>query len=205
MDNLKRKIDAEYPTGLAVGDAGMVVSEIRNSVKAQIIDEVPEYGKVMKDYEIAINLEKQYMSELSLNSKNAGTTLRKLQSAMRNNVNTNYGNRLEMLKNLDPNLVTEISGQALSNIAPRGIQGASAGTIGAVAPFTNPMALAALPLQSPRLVGEAALKAGQASRKLKPLQSQTALQLARASRVAGELERASPSEKQKELLRLLSK
>jgi|TARA_R110000824_G_scaffold401648_1_gene613386 hypothetical protein len=206
MDILKRRIDAEYPTGINVGDSGIVVSDIRNSVKAQIIDEVPEYGKVMQDYETALNLEKQYMSELSLGkNKNAGTTLRKLQSAMRNNVNTNYGNRLEMLKNLDPNLVTEISGQALSNIAPRGIQGASAGTIGAVAPFTNPAALAALPLQSPRLVGEAALKAGQASRYLKPLQSPTALQLARASRVAGELERASPSEKQKELLRLLSK
>jgi len=206
MDILKRRIDAEYPTGINVGDSGIVVSEIRNSVKAQIINEVPEYGKVMQNYETALNLEKQFMSELSLGKKsNAGTTLRKLQSAMRNNVNTNYGNRLEMLKNLDPDLVTEISGQALNNILPRGLQGASAGTIGAVAPFTNPAALFALPLQSPRLVGEAALKAGQASRKLKPLQSPTALQLARASRVAGELERASSENKQEELLRLLLK
>ena len=206
MDNLKRKIDAEYPTGLAVGDAGMVVSEIRNSVKAQIIDEVPEYGKVMQDYETALNLEKQFMSELSLGNKsNAGTTLRKLQSAMRNNVNTNYGNRLEMLKNLDPDLITEISGQALSNIAPRGLASLSAGTVGAYGAYANPSLLAGLPLQSPRLVGEAALKAGQASRKLKPLQSPTALQLARASRVAGELERASSTNKQEELLRLLLK
>jgi hypothetical protein len=45
-----------------------------------------------------------------------------LQSALRNNVNTNYGNRLEMLKNLDPDLVTEIAGQSLSNVAPRGLQ-----------------------------------------------------------------------------------
>jgi hypothetical protein len=206
MDILKRRIDAEYPTGINVGDSGIVVSEIRNSVKAQIIDEVPEYGKVMQDYETALNLEKQYMSELSLGkNKNAGTTLRKLQSAMRNNVNTNYGNRLEMLKNLDPNLVTEISGQALSNIAPRGLQGLSAGTVAAYGGIANPSLLAGLPLQSPRLVGEAALGAGQLSRALKPLQSPTALQAARASRVAGELERASSTNKQEELLRLLLK
>ena len=124
---------------------------------------------------------------------------------MRNNVNTNYGNRLEMLKNLDPNLVTEISGQALSNIAPRGLQGLSAGTVGAYGAYANPSLLTGLPLQSPRLVGATALKAGQLSRALKPLQSPTALQAARASRVAGELERASQSEKQRELLRLLSK
>ena len=206
MDILKRRIDGEYPTGINVGDSGIVVSEIRNSVKAQIINEVPEYGKVMQNYETALNLEKQFMSEFSLGkNKNAGTTLRKLQSAMRNNVNTNYGNRLEMLKNLDPDLITEISGQALSNIAPRGLQGLSAGTVGAYGAYANPSLLAGLPLQSPRLVGETALKAGQLSRALKPLQSPTALQATRASRVAGELERASSTNKQEELLRLLLK
>ena len=204
MDMLKRRIDAEYPTGLAVGDSGIVVSEIRNSVKAQILDEVPEYGKVMREYETAMKLEKQFTSELSLGKNtNAGTTLRKLQSSMRNNVNTSYGNRLEMLKKLDPDLVTEIGGQALSNIAPRGLQGLSAGTIGAVAPFTNPTALLALPLQSPRLVGETAFKIGQLSKSLQPLKSSTALQTARAARVVGQSEGATEVDKQAELLRLL--
>lgn len=204
MDMLKRRIDAEYPTGLAVGDSGMVVSEIRNSVKAQILDEVPKYGKVMKDYETAMKLEKQFTSELSLGKNtNAGTTLRKLQSSMRNNVNTSYGNRLEMLKKLDPDLITEIGGQALSNIAPRGLQGLSAGTIGAVAPFTNPAALLALPLQSPRLVGETAFKIGQLSKTLQPLKGSTALQTARGARVVGEIEGATEVDKQAELLRLL--
>ena len=124
---------------------------------------------------------------------------------MRNNVNTNYGNRLEMLKNLDPDLLPAIAGQALSSPTPRGLQGVGAGSVAAYGSLVDPTLLAGLPLQSPRLVGETALKAGQLSRALKPLQSPTALQLARASRVAGELERASPSEKQRELLRLLSK
>ena len=204
MDSLKRRIDAEYPTGLAVGDSGMVVSTIRNNVKAQIIAEVPDYGKVMKNYETAMKLEKQFTSELSLGkNSNAGTTLRKLQSAMRNNVNTGYGNRLEMLKKLDPDLVTEIGGQALSNIAPRGLQGLSAGTVAAVAPFTNPSALAALPLQSPRLIGETAFKIGQLSKSLQPFKNSTTLQTARSARVIGEIEGATEVDKQAELLKLL--
>ena len=206
MDILKRRIDAEYPTGLSVGDSGIVVSEIRNSVKAQILDEVPEYGKVMKDYETALNLEKQFMSEFSLGkNKNAGTTLKKLQSVMRNNVNTNYGNRLEKLKSLDPDLLPAIAGQALSSPMPRGLQQIGAGGVAAYGAFADPMLLTALPLQSPRLVGEAALKAGQASRKLKPLQNPL-LQTARGSRLAGEIVRQDPyqNNKTKELLRLLS-
>mgnify|MGYP000327140590 FL=1 len=197
MDMLKKRIDAEYPTGLAVGDSGIVVTEIRNAVKAQILAEVPAYGKVMKNYEDAIRLEKQFTSELSLGKNtNAGTTLRKIQSSMRNNVNTGYGNRLEMLKKLDPDLVTEIGGQALNNIAPRGLQGLSAGTVASVGVFTNPAALGALPLQSPRLVGETAFKIGQLSKSLQPFKSSTALQTSRAARVVGQLEGATEVDKQ---------
>ena len=87
-----------------------MVSQIRNKIKQQILTEAPEYGKVMKSYEQAIVLEKKIMKELSLGNKTAaGTALRKLQSSMRNNVNTNYGNRLEMLKDLDPDLLPTIS------------------------------------------------------------------------------------------------
>mgnify|MGYP003113093396 FL=1 len=139
LDILKRRIDAEYPTGLNVGDSGVVVSEIRNLVKNQILDEVPDYGRVMKDYELAVNLEKQFMQELSIGkNKQAGTTLRKLQSALRNNVNTSYGNRLNMLEDLDPSLITEIGGQALSSVTPRGLQGLSASGFLGLGAFVNP-------------------------------------------------------------------
>ena len=206
LDILKRRIDAEYPTGINVGDAGMVVTDIRNSIKSQILKEVPEYGKVMKDYELAINLEKQFRSELSLGrNANAGTTLRKLQSAMRNNVNTSYGNRLNMLNMLDPSLVTEIGGQALNAITPRGLQGLTAGAMAGYGGFFNPAALAGLPLQSPRLVGETAFKIGQLQKSLQPLKSRTALQTARSARLFGEFQRATDTDDQAELLRLLLK
>ena len=203
LDILKRRIDAEYPTGLNVGDSGVVVSELRNLVKSKILDEVPQYGKVMKDYELAIKLERQFMQELSIGkNKQAGTTLRKLQSALRNNVNTSYGNRLNMLEDLDPSLITEIGGQALSSITPRGLQGLSAsGAIGYGA-LINPASFALLPFQSPRLVGETAFKIGQLEKSLKPLQGQTALDIARGARLTGEVMRADDLDNA-ELLKLL--
>ena len=203
LDILKRRIDAEYPTGLNVGDSGVVVTELRNVVKSKILDEVPEYGKVMKDYEVAIKLEREFMQELSLGkNKQAGTTLRKLQSALRNNVNTSYGNRLNMLADLDPSLITEIGGQALSSITPRGLQGLSASGVAGYGAFVNPAMLAGLPLQSPRLVGETAFKIGQLQKSLAPLKTQTALDLARGARFTGEVMRADDIDNA-QLLRIL--
>ena len=40
LDILKRRIDAEYPTGLNVGDSGVVVTELRNLVKSKISDKI---------------------------------------------------------------------------------------------------------------------------------------------------------------------
>ena len=56
-----------------------------------------------------------------------------------------------------------LAGQALSSWTPRGLGNVvGAATVGGAA--YNPGLAALLPLQSPRLVGEAALKAGQAAR-----------------------------------------
>ena len=166
LDMLKRRIDAEYPTGIQVGDSGVVVAEIRNLVKNQILKEVPDYAKVMKAYEKAITFERQMMKELSLGNKTAaGTTLRKLQSVMRNNVNTNFGQRLDYVKVLegvtDKNIMSKLAGQSLSSWTPRGIQGLGAGSVAAYGAFVDPTLLAGLAFQSPRLMGEAAYKLGQ--------------------------------------------
>tara|TARA_R100001530_G_C4316845_1_gene154613 strand:- start:55 stop:1626 length:1572 start_codon:yes stop_codon:yes gene_type:complete len=169
MDMLKRRIDAEYPTGINPGDSAVVITNIRNKIKNEIVKQAPAYEKVMKAYEEAITLEKQIMKELSLKkTAAAGTTLRKLQSVMRNNVNTNYGNRLEILKNLDPDLLPSLAGQALNTWTPRGLQSIGAGSVAAYGGLYDPRLLAGLPLQSPRLMGEFGLKAGQASRLANP-------------------------------------
>lgn len=179
LDMLKRRIDNEYPSGINPGDEAVVVTRIRDMVKREILEQVPEYGSVMKAYEEATKLEKEMRRTLSLGQNaSADSTLRKLQSVMRNNVNSNFGNRLKLLENLesagDVLLAPKIAGQALSSATPRGLQGAvaSASTLGGASQLLmglDPTLLALLPLQSPRLMGEAALKVGQAGRRIEPL------------------------------------
>lgn len=174
LDALKRRIDAEYPPGLKVGDEGRLVSDVRNQVKDIIVKDSPDYAKVMNAYEEAIKLEQQLMDELSLSKRaNVGTTLRKLQSVMRNNVNTNFGNRLEALKLLDTadgNLMAKLAGQSLNTLTPRGLQSLVPSTAllgGSIAASggLNPLAvLPSLIAGSPRLMGEAAYYSGVASR-----------------------------------------
>ena len=90
--------------------------------------------------------------------------MRKLQSLMRNNVQTNYGNRLSLANTLEDKggveLMPSIAGQAMNSWAPRSLSGQIGGGATALLSMQNPMMLAALPLQSPRLVGTAAYGAG---------------------------------------------
>jgi hypothetical protein len=172
MDVLKRKIDSEFPGLGASRDAGMVVTKIRNIVKNQIVKQAPDYAKVMNAYEDAIKLEQKLMKELSMGNKaSASATLKKLQSAMRDEVNTNFGSRLDAIKTLesvdDVLLLPQLAGQSLRSIFPRGIGRALAGGGGAltIGGLIDPITLVtSLTASSPRIVGEAVNKAGMISR-----------------------------------------
>ena len=144
----------------------VVADRVYNAVKGEIVKQAPDYANVMKDYEEASRLTKEIERALSLGEKAAAdTAIRKLQSLTRNNVNTNYGNRMRLAEELQqagaPNLMTKLSGQALSSWTPRGLQGVTGGGTALYGLASNPAALAALPLTSPRVVGEGALLGGQ--------------------------------------------
>jgi len=186
--------DFHTPEGLdalkqAIGDirdstdfgspARLVANDIYHSIKNQITKQAPEYAKVMKDYSESSDLIKEVERALSLGHKAAAdTAMRKLQSLTRNNVNTNFSNRIDLAKNLErsgaPNMMDALSGQALNAWAPRGIGGATAlgtgGVSGGLGFLMGGPAGAALmggstlAAQSPRLMGEAALKTGQLAR-----------------------------------------
>ena len=171
MDILKRRIDNEYPTGLNAGDAGVVVTRARDAVKKEILNQVPEYGPLMKAYEMAIDLEREMQRALSLGkNSSADTTLRKLQSVMRNNVNANFGSRLNLVKQLENSsdymLLPKIAGQAVNTKLPRGLvpQSMMGGTLIQAGQSLDPTALALAPFTSPRLVGETVQAAGAAAR-----------------------------------------
>lgn len=169
LDALKQAISDIRDT-TQLGTAGRKAADTAyNAVKGQITQQAPTYAKVMKDYSEASDLVKEIERSLVGNQKTAAdTAMRKLQSLMRNNVNTNYGNRLDLAKALESKgaeILPAIAGQSMSSMTPRGLQGLSAGGIGAAGVMTsNPIALGLLPLTSPRLVGEAAYGLGAMNR-----------------------------------------
>jgi D-alanyl-D-alanine carboxypeptidase len=178
LDALKRRIDAIYPENPKQSQAQRIITGMRSQVKNEIIRQVPEYENLMKDYESSLELEKEIERTLSLGPKaNPETALRKLQSITRNNVNTAYGYRGDLAKELEKrtgkNLISALSGQSMSTIAPRGLAGLSpVATLGAAFGL-SPMAAAALPFESPGVVGAMAYGAGKAARKMTKLSELT--------------------------------
>lgn len=168
LDALKMRLDDMMPNKLDPSQSGRAVTTMRNAVKDIIVRQVPEYADVMSDYEKAINLEKEIKHTLSVGG-NPDTAMRKLQSMMRNNVNTNYGERLALGKVLEDQgggkILDRVAGQNMNKVTPRGLAGlgVTGTTLGSIY-SGNPMGLALLPAQSPRIVGEAAHIAGQGAR-----------------------------------------
>jgi hypothetical protein len=148
--------------------ARKVADDAYHAVRETIINQEPHYGKIMADYEEASRTIEDLESSLSLGHKaSVDTALRKLQSIMRDNVNTQFGRRKELgevlAKHGATGLHPALAGQALNAEMPRGIGyfGAASSVGGAMS--GHPAALAAFPLMSPRLVGEGAYRAGQLS------------------------------------------
>lgn len=176
LDALKQKIggileDIPYEQKTARSAAGKVY----DSLKSEISKQAPEYSKVMKDYSEASDLIKEVERSLSLGQKaSADTAMRKLQSLMRNNVNTNYGQRTQLADALrqagGQDFMPALAGQSLSTAMPRGIQSALSGTGGAGLALTGniPAAVGLSAVSSPRLMGEAFYGAGKASNAINP-------------------------------------
>lgn len=191
IDNWRRLDPAEYhtPEGIdalkrALGDirgdtqfgtsARVAADSIYNSVKGEIAKQAPTYNRVMSDYSRASGQLDEVTRALSLGEKaSKDTAIRKLQSLMRNNAQTSYGNRLSLAQQLEDKggvqLIPSIAGQALNSWTPRGMAGSiQKGAIPAVmgASIFNPAlaaTLAATPLTSPRLMGETLYLAGRAA------------------------------------------
>jgi hypothetical protein len=147
--------------------ARTVAGGIYDSIKKEITNQAPEYAKTMKAYSDASDLIREIERSLSLGQKaSADTAMRKLQSLMRNNVQTNYGQRIALAKELEAaggkEMMPALAGQAMSEIVPRGIQRATAGpsVLGAFGTGGLPAAAGMAAVSSPRLMGEALYGAG---------------------------------------------
>lgn len=170
LDGLKQKIRGIYEAQDHT-QSSHIVGTMEKAVKGVIESQAPEYAAVMDRYSTESNLIREIEKALSVgNGAQADTGMRKLQSVMRNNVQTNYGNRLDLVNQLEnfggDTIRPSLAGQALNSPTPRGLAalGPPATYIAALA--LNPKLAMALPATSPRLVGEATYAAGDATGKV---------------------------------------
>jgi len=165
LDALKQRI-GDIRDSQQIGTPSYnAAKEVYNAVKEQIAAQAPTYSKVMRDYTDASELISQMEGALSLGNKaQADTALRKLQSLLRNNVQTNYGRRDELGQILAgkgaTTLYPALAGQALNSMMPRSMSGINSATGVGLAGILSAKALPMLAMTSPRLMGEAAYGAG---------------------------------------------
>lgn len=187
LDALKKQVGYLARDAAPGSPAKLAADTVYHAIHGTIQTGDPRYAKVMQGYEKASSLIKEMQGELSVNPKaNVSTTLRKLQSTLRDNVNANFGRREELAKYLSehgaPNLMEKLAGQSLRPMLPRGLQrvlatvtefGAAGTEIAAhtaghgataAAALGTLKALPALVTTSPRLMGELAYRSGQATR-----------------------------------------
>jgi hypothetical protein len=181
LDRLKQKISGYIKTpGPGVeGDAAQanrIAEVVRDAIATEIRKADPNYANTMDRYATSSDAIREIERTFSLHpNASVDTQLRKLQSTMRNNVQTNYGERIRLGEELDRagsgTALDALAGQSLNQWSPRGI--ARAG--GAMAPIAlgswvlNNPALAATavglaPLSSPKFVGGVAGLLGEVAR-----------------------------------------
>ena len=189
MDKLKQKIGGILESiPYEQGTARTAVQNIYNSVKGTISKQAPTYSKVMSEYGEASDLIKEIEKSLSLGKKaSADTAMRKLQSIMRNNVTSNYGQRAgaaeELINAGASELKPALAGQSMSAVLPRGLGGQIETYGGGLAAVSNPSILLGAPFASPRLMGELLYKYGQAKGLGKKALNQVPLSVDQANKI----------------------
>lgn len=178
LDTLKQRIGEMVNWTDKSEATNQAYLDVYDAIRSEINKQAPVYGEIMGDYHEASKTIKEMEKALSLkDTAAADTTFRKLTSTLRNNVNTNFGQRGKLVGQLEEKtgapLKAAIAGQSANTWTPRGLQGIiGAGNVLDVAADVmtgggvSGARMMTLPAQSPRLVGEAAVGAGSMARAL---------------------------------------
>ena len=165
FDNLKKALqNIRTQEGT---NAERVKTQITNSVRNQILKQSPQYKAINDTYAKDSALINDLKKVFSLNrNANSETILKKIQSTARNNANTDWSYRAQLLKKIDPNgeIQKEISANALSTAAPRGGIAGLFGGAGLLSALYNPARAPLLAASSPMAMGYAAYGLGKASK-----------------------------------------
>lgn len=189
LDALKKQIGEDFlKRAEPFSPESKIAGDVYNSIKQTIMKQNPAYGNIMKAYSDGQDQLREVEKTLSLkDSATTDTALRKLQSILRNNVNTNFGYRRNLadyiMRNGSPTLIQKLAGQTLNSPTPRGLGkfalqiGGELGLMGGAAFYSHPAFLAMAPMiamSSPRIAGEASYYAGRAASPMKYIPGGTA-------------------------------
>jgi len=167
LDSLKKTIEAIRQKTTPRTMSNAIATNAFKAIRDSIVKQAPLYDETMKGFENMMRTVKDLENTFSIGDK-AGiqTSISKLQSILRNNVNTGFGHRVNMAKILADNgatdLLAAIAGQSLNPWMGRGIPGAIAVNSATTAGLAtgNPAVLLGLPFQSPRVMGRTAQMIG---------------------------------------------
>jgi hypothetical protein len=163
FDSLRRRIDAVYPDNPQQRQVRRAAGVMAKAVNTEIKRQVPGYARAMSDYAKAREALDVLQGAFSVgDNTKVQVALTKLQSAGRNNVNTQFGHRLNQINKVRDetgvDIFAPIAGMNVNSWTPRGIQralvGTGAATAGAATGLINPALAATLATASPRLMGE---------------------------------------------------
>ena len=168
MWSVMEGVDRQSKTAQSAANA------VYNATKQTIVKQSPGYAKLMKEYADSSDLILEIERTLSMGKKaSADTAIRKLQAIMRNNVSTNYKQRIRLADELEAKgggeFMPGIAGQQLQSLAPQGLARTGMLPIATIVGTggTNIPAIAlAAASSSPRVVGEVANTTGTAKRLL---------------------------------------
>ena len=170
MWSVMEGVDKQSKTAQSAANA------IYNATKKTIEKQSPGYAKAMKDYTEAADLIFEIEKTLSLGKKaTVDTAIRKLQAIMRNNVSTNYKQRVSLAEQLQDIggevFMPGIAGNQLQSLTPQGLSKSGVIPIGtAVATGIDPLStIVAATASSPRIVGETSVALGTAKKILDDL------------------------------------
>jgi hypothetical protein len=187
IDELKKRLGVYARQVKPRSPASAIINSLESSVNNVLVKNVPNYSKMTRQYAEATRLIKDIESGLMLRKEGmsgritADNTLRRLQSALRENFEMRK-DLLDALSNESgQDIYGQVAGYAMNQSLPHGLIGRlSAGGVGLLS-YLNPTMLPVILAASPRVVGSFLNVYGKALRASKPVTdtiSQTAKKLA---------------------------
>ena len=168
LDALKQRIDAIYPDSPKHTQAQRAVTDVRNAVKDAIVAQAPDYAQAMKSYDTQMSLLRDVTKALGTSDKIAKeTAINKVMMTLKSTPSAEFRRQLvDVLQQQGGvNIMPAVAGQELSQFIPTSGVGRAVAGGGLTAAYYlhHPELAAILPFTSPRLMGEAFYKMGQAS------------------------------------------